>query len=414
MRILFLSRHYWPEPCDTRESQLAALMAASGHHATALTTYPNYPNGKVYRGYEQCIVEKETRDGVTIVRVPMIMENRRTRLRRTVSRFSFFLTSLFLGVMFTRRPEIVWIQFDSLSTAFAGYLLAKMKRAPFVIEISDLDPIRANSASKPRSFPRVAKFLFHRASRIVVPSPCMKSHMSEHGVPTNKVDVIYKWADEQTFRPTVRHEMFGNKFGLNRVHNIVLAGDHEVAESLDTVLDAAKRLSDEPRLQFVFVGSGPETARLLERAAKERIDNVRFIPHQNRSQMPNILAWGDAMLLHRAGVDTVPAKTQTYMASGKPILCGVAGETMQIVEDARCGIVFEPGSSESLVGAVREFLLLSEADREAMGANSRVYYEQNFSQQTLAKVYSQLFAKIVGPQLVLESVEQESTLQRAA
>lgn len=424
MKILFLSQHYWPEPCDTRTSQLAALMSAKGHSSTALTTFPNYPFGKVYKGYEQCIVEKEVRDGVSVVRVPMLTDHSKSRLKRGASYLSFCVTAFFLGALFTKRPDLIWIHHPPLTTAVAGYMLAKLKRVPFVLEIHDLWPetlistgmIRQGRVT--RAISTVCGFLYRRAAKIIVSSPGMKENLVQKGVPSTQIEIVYQWADERLFQPTKRNEVIGAKFGLKGKTNVIFAGNQGTAQALDTVLDAAKRLQDVANLQFVLVGSGVETARLLSRAAKEKINNVRFIPHQNTTQMPGILAWADALLIHLRDdplfAVTVPSKTQTYMAMGKPILCGVRGDTSQVIRDAQCGLDFDPECPKSMESAVRDFLIATPEQRIQMAESALAYYRENFSQRRSLLIYEQMFRKIVSPSLSVEQASEDRSSDKAA
>ena len=324
MKLLFLSMHYKPEPCDTRTSQLAAGMVEAGHDATVVTSFPNYPFGKIYDGYKQSICKKQKIDGVDVVRVPMFPDHSKSKKRRALSYLSFGFSSAFLGALFTRRPDLIWIHHPPLTTGIAGYVLAKIKRVPFVYEIHDLWPQTLMSTGMmqegrvTQSIRRVCDFLHRRASAIVVTSAGMKAQLVADGLDGNKIYVYHQWAPDESM-PRKRDQTTADKYGLEGKFNVLFTGNTGVAQGLDTVLDAAKSLIEEKDLQITIVGAGVELAHLQQRVEKEGISNVQFTGQVTHSEVQSLLPWADALLVHLKRYPlfeiTIPSKTQTYLAS---------------------------------------------------------------------------------------------------
>lgn len=417
MKILFLSQHYRPEPCDTRTSKLASGFAERGYHAMALTSFPNYPFGKVYDGYRQHLCQRENVDGVEVVRVPMYPDHSRSSKKRALSYLSFGLSAAFLGALFTKRPNLIWIHHPPLTTGFAGYFLAKLKRVPFVFEIHDLWPESLTSTGMikegkiTRLIRKACNFLHQRADAIVVTSPGMKTHLERQNVDPSKIVVIPQWADESVFRPVKQDLEFGMKHGLIGKRSVVFAGNLGIAQGLDTVLDAAKQLVDLPDFHFIIVGDGVEGKRLQERCESEGIKNIRFVGHQPAREVSKFLAWADAGLIHLKDdplfAITIPSKTQAYMACGTPILCGVAGDGADAVEKANCGLSVAPEDAVDLAIKVRTMLALPTARRESMGQNALAYFEQNFQREGILDRYEALFGRVLGYRAVTEVREIE-------
>ena len=405
MKLLFLSMHYAPEPCDSRTSRLARLMAARGHRAQALTSFPNYPHGRVYDGYRQRLRERKTVNGVEVVRVPMFPDHSLSCKRRALSYLSFGASAAFLGGLFTSRPDVLWIHHPPLTTALAGWLLATVKRVPYVLEIHDLWPETLVSTGMvregfvTRGIRRVCDFLHHRATAIVVTSPGMKRNLVGHGTDADKIRVFPQFADERAFRAEPRDEEFGRTHALEGRFNVVFAGNIGTAQVLDVVLDAASSLGDLPLVQFVVLGDGVERAR-LEAAARERdLANVRFLGHRPGAEMPAFFAWADALLVHLKNDPlfsiTIPSKTQAYLAAGRPILCGVAGDAADVVASAGAGLVFPPEDATALTDAVRRLAAMPSEAREAMGAAGARAAAEHFGQESLGDRYEALFETIL-------------------
>ncbi len=420
MNILFISMHYKPEPCDTRTSQLAAGMVKAGHRATVVTSFPNYPFGKIYDGYEQKLCRREQIDGVNVVRVPMFPDHSMSKKRRAVSYLSFGFAGAFLGSLFTRRPDLVWIHHPPLTTGIAGYLLAKIKRVPFVYEIHDLWPQTLVSTGMVKEgrltqrIQRVCNFLHQRAAAIVVTSPGMKNQLIADGMDAKNIHVFPQWAQQETVLTDKCPEV-GLKYGLQGKFNVMFTGNMGIAQGLDTVLEAAKSLSDIQNLQITMVGAGVELDRLKLRVEQEEIKNIQFTGQVTHQEVEALVPWADGLLVHLKRdplfAITIPSKTQMYMASGRPILCGVDGDTANLVSESNGGICFRAENFLAMANSIRQLFLLSETEREALGCNARRGYEAHCSKRVLLNQYEMLFADILNVSLlpthaVIEEAEE--------
>ena len=149
------------------------------------------------------------------------------------------------------------------------------------------------------------------------------------------------------------------------------AGLFGIAQGLDQVLDAAKRLEGED-LRIVLIGDGPERAGLVERAEREQLDNVTILGPRARDEMPELLASADIALVPLRGriPGAVPSKLYEAMASGLPVVLVAAGEAAEIVTAAGTGIVVAPGDADGLAEALRR-LARSPEERRRFGEAGR-------------------------------------------
>ena len=406
MRILFLSMHYRPEPCDTRTSVLAQEMAKRGHQCTALTSFPNYPFGKVYTGYKQRLWNRTQIEGVDVVRVPMVPDHSRSAKRRALSYLSFGFSSALLGAFLTKKPDLIWIHHPPPTTGLAGCIIAKLKRVPYVYEIHDLWPETLMSTGMvkeswvTRAIASVCRFLERGASAIVVTSPGMKSHLVAQGVDASKVHVVPQWVDEVALAPRAKDIAFAESKGLAGKFNVVFAGNIGAAQGLDTLVEAAELLKEDDRIQFVLIGDGVEKQRLVESVESKSLSNVRFVDQVPREALSSYFAHADALLLLLKQDPlfriTIPSKTQTYLFAGRPILCGVEGDAAEVVKASRAGICFPPNAPEALALAVINLLAMSPEERDQMGAAGRRAYEGHFSVTNAVEEYQAIFRSILG------------------
>ena len=114
--------------------------------------------------------------------------------------------------------------------------------------------------------------------------------------------------------------------------------------------------------------------------------------------MSAFYAMADAMLVSmRDDIsvnDTLPGKVQSYMAAGKPVLGSIAGETAYVIAQAECGFCAPPDDPEAFAKVVRRFLAC--ADREAMGARGRAYYDAHFTKRDHMDKLEKLLMSLAG------------------
>ncbi|MCK1203304.1 glycosyltransferase [Streptococcus uberis] len=118
---------------------------------------------------------------------------------------------------------------------------------------------------------------------------------------------------------------------------------------------------------------------------KKKVEsNFIFIPRQNPEIIPDILAECDVAYLSFSNNElfnkTIPAKLQSYMACGMPLIASAQGEVDRIINEADCGLCVENGNSDKLASAI---LKLEKMDLSVFSLNSRKYFEKNFEKSIL-------------------------------
>ena len=80
---------------------------------------------------------------------------------------------------------------------------------------------------------------------------------------------------------------------------------------------------------------------------------------------------------------TIPAKLQSYMACGIPVIAAASGESKRVIEEAGCGICTPSGNAQMLADSVSQMMQLPKESWKNMGKNARDYFEKNFEKQKL-------------------------------
>ena len=365
MRIVFFSHYYPPEvnAPASRTSEHARVWARAGHDVVVVTCAPNHPGGRLYPGYANLS--------------PPIRDDRRRsrRARLDLSRGQRGLRAphaqlyLLCGVGDPRRwlgldrPDVVVSTSPQFFCGLTGLVAKTIWRRPWVLEIRDLWPesiVTVGAMRKGlivRMLERIEALAYRRADRIVSVTDSFVAHIAERGGTREKISVIKNGANLELFTQAGDEEDCKRRYGLDGRFVAAYVGTHGMAHGLDTVLDAAELLSDDPRIVLLLVGDGAERERLEQRKREMGLGNVIMLGQQPKDAMPGIWAATDAsmILLRRSDLfkTVLPSKMFEAMAMGRPIVLGVEGEARALLDEAGAGIGITPQSAEELAAAVK-------------------------------------------------------------
>jgi colanic acid biosynthesis glycosyl transferase WcaI len=394
MNVLLLTQWFEPEP-SLKGLSFAKELKSLGHEVEVLTGFPNYPSGKLYDGYRLRFYQREVLDGIVVHRVPLYPSHDNSAVRRIANYLSFALSAAFIGPFVIKKPDAMFVYHPPASVGFPAIVIRWLRHVPFLYDINDLwpDTLSATGMLKNAGLLKIValwcRFVYSQASRITVISPGFLNRVRDRGVPADKLRLVYNCCDDDTLKPGVAATGGAIDSALRGKFNVIFAGNMGKAQALDAVIDAAKIVaSQNPRVQFVFVGEGVELGALKLRADRDQLTNVVFVPRQPVSEIGSVLARADVLLVHLKEDPlfriTIPSKTQAYLSAGRPILMGVQGDAADLVLAANAGISCEPENAEEIAAAVCRFAAAPEEELRTMGDNGRRYYEQHLTLRSLA------------------------------
>ncbi|MGF9760980.1 sugar transferase [Microvirga sp. 0TCS3.31] len=386
MRVWMVTQWFDPEP-TFKGMLFAKELQRRGHEVEVVTGFPNYPGGRLYDGYRIRAYQREVVDGIVVHRVPLYPSHDSSALKR-VANYASFASAAAVKVLTGRRPDVVYAYHPPGTVALPAAIARLVRGVPFVYDVQDLWPdTLAATGMLPQGrvldlVGRVMDATYALAAHVVVLSPGFRDRITSRGIPAAKVSVIENWCDESQIVLPARAAARA-ALGLREEFTVVFAGTMGPAQALDTVLDAARLLRDDPGVRLLMIGAGIEVDRLRARATAEGMDNVAFLPRRPVSEIGEVLAAADALLVHLRDDPlfeiTIPSKTQAYLHAGRPVLMGVRGDAAAIVAEAGAGIVFPPQDAPALADAVRRMRRLPEEEREEMGRRGARHYEQALS-----------------------------------
>lgn len=379
MKILVVCQYYYPEPF--RVNDICEEMVRRGHEVTVVTGEPNYPEGQIYKGYENHAHADEIINGVTVHRCPII-----PRKTGTAYRLLNYLSYPHKAKKYVKnlmasdgKPfDVVFVnQLSPVMMAEPAITYRKKYGTPIVMYCLDLWPesLIAGGVSRGsliyKVFHKISKNVYRNVDRILITSRMFRSYLKEQfSVKDKRIEYLPQYA-EGLFVCLPFQENTGTV-------DLVFAGNIGEVQSVETIIRAAEKLKGD-NVHFHIVGGGTDLERLQKLA--EGLDNVIFYGRRPLEEMPEFYAKAAAMIVTLKADPvlslTLPGKVQSYMAVGKPIIGAIDGETAKVIKEAKCGYSGRADDVDGLVTNIR--LFMESTEKKQMGLNARKFYEEFFA-----------------------------------
>ena len=387
MRILFLTQWFAPEP-HYKGLPLAQEFQRRGHDVVVLTGFPNYPGGKVYRGYRIRLWQWEKMDGVDVLRVALYPSHSQSGLGRILNYVSFAVSATVFGVLLIRRVDVAYVYHPPATIGLPALAFKWLRRVPCVYDVQDLwpDTLAATGMMRRGALLTLAgwwsNLVYRQMDRVVVLSSGFRTALVARGVSPADVSVVYNWSPDAGAAAVTGPLDSAEQAQLAGRFNVLFAGNMGPAQALETVIKAAAQLQAvRPSVQFVLAGGGVSAEFLQRLVCELGVTNVLFLPRRSPGAMPALYAAVDVVLVHLRDdplfAITIPSKTQTYLAAGRPLLLAVRGDAARLVEAAEAGLICPPEQPAAMAACVQQLHDLPPADRAGMGRRGRAYYNDH-------------------------------------
>lgn len=387
MRVLVVTQYFWPE--HFRITDLARGLIERGHEVTVLTGCPNYPGGRIFKGYG-FFNRREIHNGIRIVRVPLLPRGSNSPLRLALNYLSFAFSASVLGPLLCKGCfDVIFVcQLSPVTVAFPGILLSKIKRAPLLMWVLDLWPDSLSAAGGIRSpqvlgmIDRMVRFIYRHCDRLLLASEGFTSSVCARNVEPCRLRHFPNWVEPLGEVPQNDPPVLPEGF------RIVFGGNVGASQDFETILRVAEQLKYIQDIQWIIVGDGRRLAWLRAQILQRRLEGCfHLMGHFPPEYMPSIFAMADVLLVtlrpEPAFAQTIPGKIQSYMACGKPILAALDGEGGRLIHEAKCGLAVPAGDAQSLSAATKAMYEMTRDELAAMGRSGKIYCDVHFCRKFL-------------------------------
>jgi len=395
MKILIITQYFWPE--GFRINDLVLGLKEVGHEVEVLTGMPNYPTGKFFSGYSFSKPKKESYEGVPVWRVPLVPRGNGQGWRLVLNFFSFAAAACVLGPIRCRNKfDIIFVYEPSpITVGLPALVMKKVKSAPVMFWSQDLWPESLSATGAVRSqwiLDRVAsmvRFIYRGCDRILVQSKAFIKPTEALGVTPQRI-YYFPNSAEKLYQPLDLEKNATERAKMPAGFKVMFAGNIGAAQDFETILSAAEHLQGQTDIHWIILGDGRKRSWVeTEIQQRNLAGSVHLLGRHPVESMPRYFSLADAMLvtLKKDPIFalTIPAKVQSYLACGKPIIAALDGEGSRIIQEAGAGFTSPAEDSQRLAENVKAMYSLTKAERTKIGLQGRKYFEEHFERLLLLK-----------------------------
>ncbi len=403
MNILIVTQHFPPERGAVRRlAEFSRQFVREGMEVSVLTAIPNYPDGIVPEKYRGKFLYREEIDGIKIYRSYVLAASNRFPGKRMIGFIIFMLTALINSFRIKGKFDLILASTPPVTTPVIGWILSKLRRSRFIVEIRDLQPESSEEFGnlRPSFFTKLLKKLMHsmynRADHVVTATDGITNYLADLGIANGKVTTIKSGVGNEFLN--AGSNGVRTRFGWENKFLVLYAGTLGWAHTLETVIEAARHLVDQPDILFVFAGEGQKRQALEGMVRDYGLKNVTFIGLQSLETIPYFLKASDVLVESLKEVPitkgTFPCKLFEYMASGRPIIFGsCGGEAVNELEKAGGALWFPTDQPERLSEIIMQ-LKSGQIDGARLGASYHKHVDVHHRREVWADRYVQIIKQL--------------------
>ena len=401
MRILVISQYFYPE--NFRINDLCLGLKDKGHKISVLSAKPNYPEGKFYNGYSFFNKLTEQYRGIKIYRSPIITRGNATGLKLFLNYTSFVFFGIIRLFFIKGKFDKIFVYAPSpITVGYLGIVASFLFRAKPYLWVHDLWPESVKDAGGITNqfvlslVNIMTKSIYYFYDNILVQSPKFKDYLINQGVKESKI-IFYPYYAESFYKVVPEDPEIKSQYGDGL--NIIFAGNIGVAQSFDTIIEAANLLKTKiKKFKFIIIGEGRDKKRVIEKIQNySLVDYFEFLGSFPAEEMPAFFASADALLVSLKDTKifslTIPGKLQSYLACGKPIIASLNGIGAQIVKESKSGYASNAEDPLSLSNSIIDFSKLNYNQRKDLGKNAMDYYKKEFERSRLLNRLINIFER---------------------
>ena len=416
--LLIYAHYYIPDTASTGQilRELAEGMSDS-FNITIICVVPSYL-GTIEDKYKTQKYYEEEINGVKVlrIRVPEFSKtNKKSRIKNVVS---YFMGAMGATFKVGKMDYVFSISQPPILGGLLGVWGKWVKHAKFIYNIQDFNPeqVLAVGYAKSRFITDVMmafdKFSCKRSDLVITVGRDLVETVEKRfkGKKVPETVMINNWIDENEIYPLPENNehvlAFKKKYGLDNKFVVMYSGNIGLYYDLENLIKVIERFgtdtktADGREVVFAFIGAGTVLDKLVSYVKEHNMDNVKFIPYQDKADLIYSLNAGDVhWCVNAKGIKGVscPSKYYGLAAAGKPVI-GVLesdSEVRCLIEDTHGGLCCEPGEYDQVEKNIRWFIDNAGSNEiKDMGIRSRDNLEKNLTRDVSVRKYAEEILKL--------------------
>lgn len=416
--MLIYAHYYIPDVASTGQiiKELAEGMSDK-FNITIICAVPSY-TGTIEEKYKTQKYYKENINGVNIIRIRVPEFTKSNKKSRIKNMISYFFGAISATFKVEKQDYVFSISQPPILGGLLGVIGKWIKHAKFIYNIQDFNPEQtmavgySNNKIITKIMMKLDKFSCKKSNLIITVGrdlvETINKRFNYKKVP--KTVLINNWINEKEIYPlednNEKVEKFKKKYNLENKFVIMYSGNIGLYYDLENIFKVIEKINprtktiDNKEVIFVFIGAGTILEKLKEYKEINKMDNVIFIPYQDKKDLIYSLNAADVhWCVNAKGIKGVscPSKYYGIAATGKPVL-GVLEENSEIrliIEETKGGLLSNPGDYNSIEKNINWFINNANNDElKNMGNRSRKYLEENLTKDISINKYKEEILKI--------------------
>ncbi len=387
-RILVYTNHYYPE--QFKVNDVVNWLKDEMFDLRVVTGLPNYPSGKIFKGYG--IFKNNTSKvgkNLIINRLPLIPRGSGSKLNLFFNYLSYFFSTILFTIyliLFKKKYDIVLVHHTSpflISIAPIIYKIFKSsKNILWDLDIWPQTLVGMNIISNKlliKILERLVNRIYNFYDQVLVSSQSLKNIL-KHRINSQKLIFFPNWADEEIESKKIIENL--NISFDSEYLNIMYMGNIGEAQDFYSVIKAIGVIKH-LKVRLYVIGDGRYKSKLQKLILDYDLNlNIILIDYQDISYMYSYACNSDFLFMSLKSDEifsnTLPAKIQTYMCIGKPILAMINGEANSLINNEKIGIAVDSGDYTKLAEEISN-IYYEKYDTNKMSLNCKKIYQSEFS-----------------------------------
>jgi hypothetical protein len=383
MKLLIISQHFWPESFIINDI-VFGLVKKKNFKITVITGKPNYHTGKINKKWQSFLpMFSKKKNNLEIYRLPVLSRGNKSFIRLFLNYLSFIISGLVFSRNITKNQnyDLIFVYATSpIFQAFIGVYIKIIKKIKLVIWVQDLWPGSAYDTGYIKNKKIISvlnffvKIIYKFSDKIIVQSPYFVNYIRKQ-YKHSKIFLHYNPGRNIYFNQA-------NKIKKKKF-TILFTGNIGHAQSPETIIKTAMLFSEKDNFQFNIVGNGSKYNWLKSEINNNKLGKKIFLERFKKyEKLIKNYKKADALLLILSKGDvfskTIPAKFQSYLSLGLPIICCADGITFNLVKNNNLGFAVKSNDYLGLYKIIKKTSKLTIKMKNLIRVRSQNLFKEKF------------------------------------